>query len=68
MLRFIKEIFITAMTFVDSVASVLMSNQEYKVRPIMATINNNEHLFYLYSVLVNKINGSCNDVNNPYAK
>ena len=56
------------MTFVDFIACVLMSNQEYKVRPIMATINNNEHLFYPYSVLVNKISGSCNDVNNPYAK
>ena len=64
MLRFIKKIFITAMTFVDSVACVLMSNQEYKVRPIMVTINNNEHSFYPYNVLVNKISDSCNDVNN----
>ena len=25
-------------------------------------------LYYPYSVLVNKCSGSCNDINNPYAK
>ena len=31
-------------------------------------INSNESLFYPYSILVNKCSGSCNDINNPYAK
>ena len=31
-------------------------------------INSNETLFYLYSILVNKCSGSCNDINNFYAK
>ena len=31
-------------------------------------INSNEPLFYHYSVLGNKCNGSCNNINNPYDK
>ena len=30
--------------------------------------NSNEPLFYPYSVLINKCSGSCNDIDNPYAK
>ena len=47
---------------------VSMSNQECKVRPETININSNEPLLYPYSVLVNKCRGSCNDINNPYAK
>ena len=31
-------------------------------------INNNELLLYPYSILVNKCFGSCNNINNQYAK
>ena len=31
-------------------------------------INNNETLFYPYSIKVNKCSGSCNNINDPYAK
>ena len=31
-------------------------------------INSNEPLFYPYSVLANQCSGSCNDINNSYAK
>ena len=34
----------------------------------MVNINSNEPLFYPYIVTVNKCSGSCNDVNNTYAK
>ena len=47
---------------------ISMSNQECKVRPAKVNINSNEHLFYPYSVLVNKCSGSCNYFNNHYAK
>ena len=47
---------------------VSVSNQECKVRPAIMNININEPLFYLYSILVNKSSGSCNDINNPYPK
>ena len=45
-----------------------MRNQECKIRSAMVNINSNEPLFYLYSILLNKCSGSCNDINNPYAK
>ena len=31
-------------------------------------INNNEPLFYPYSIDVNKCSDSCNDINDPYPK
>ena len=31
-------------------------------------INSNEPVFYPYSIEVNKCSGSCNNVNDPYAK
>ena len=45
-----------------------MNNQECKTRPVLMNINSNETLFYTYSILVNKCSGSCNDINNFYAK
>ena len=45
-----------------------MSNPECKARAAIIIINSNEPLFYRYSILVNKCNGSCNDINNPYTK
>ena len=45
-----------------------MNNQECKIRPEITNINSNEPLFYLYSVKISKFGGSCNNVNNPYAK
>ena len=45
---------------------VSMSDQECKVRRAVMNINSNEPLFYLYRVLVNKWNGSCDDINIPY--
>ena len=62
--------FLTAMTLFSSNALkyVSMSNQECKIRPVIMDINSNEPLFCLYSILINKCSGSCNDINNPYAK
>ena len=45
-----------------------MNNQECKPRPKMIDINNNEPVFYPYSIRVNKCSGSCNNINNQYAK
>ena len=47
---------------------VSMGNQERRVRPVIMSTNNNEPLFYPYSVNVNKCSGNCNDINNLYAK
>ena len=45
-----------------------MNNQEHKRRPLLMDINSSETLFCLYSILVNKCSGRCNDINNFYGK
>ena len=45
-----------------------MNNQEFKIRPEIININSNETLFYPYIVKINKCSGSCNNINDPYAK
>ena len=45
-----------------------MNNQECKIRPEIININTNEPLFYPYSIKINKRKGSCNTINDPYAK
>ena len=45
-----------------------MNNQECKVRPEIININSNEPSFYPYSVKISKCRGSCNNINDPYAK
>ena len=45
-----------------------MKNQECKTRTKKINTNNNEPLFYPFSIKVNKCSGSCNNINDPYAK
>ena len=75
MFGFIYKIFIAAVTFlipnvlsVNSLECISMNNQECKARPKIIDINNNEPVFYSYSIKVNKCSGNCNNMNKPYAK
>ena len=45
-----------------------MNNQECKVREEIINTNNNEPVFYPFSIRANKCSGSCNNINDPYAK
>ena len=45
-----------------------MNNQECKARPKIIDVNNNEPVFYPYSIKVSKCSGSCNTINDPFAK
>ena len=45
-----------------------MNNQECKTRTKIINTNNNEPVFYPFSVKVNKCSASCNNINDPYAK
>ena len=47
---------------------VLMNNQACKVRPETVNINRDEPVFYLFSINTSKCSGSCNNINDPYAK
>ena len=45
-----------------------MNNQECKTRTKIRNIKNNEPVLYPFSIKVNKYSGTCNDINDPYAK
>ena len=69
-----KRIFISATMFFNSLSSVnsveyiSISNQEFKVRPEIVNVNSNDPVFFLFSIKTSKYSGSCNNINNPYAK
>ena len=45
-----------------------MNNRECKIRTKIIDVNNNEPTFYPHSIKMNKSSGSCNSINDPYAK
>ena len=74
MLKFIKKISVSTMMLfgslsnVNSLKFISMNNQECKVRPEIVNVNSNEPLFYPFSIKTSKCSGSCNNINDPYAK
>ena len=50
---------------INSLKCVLMKNQEYKAREV---IINNEYMIYPFSIKVNRCNGNCNNISNPYSR
>ena len=44
------------------------TNHECKVRPQIVNVNSNEPVFYPFSIKTSKCSGSCNNINDPYAK
>ena len=74
MFVFIKKIFYIGSLFLSSLVSttslncISMKNQECKVRPEIINVNSNEPVFYLFSIKTSKRSGSCNNINDPYAK
>ena len=53
---------------VTSLECVSMNDQECKARPKIIDFNNNESVFYPYSIKINKCSGSCGNTNDPYVK
>ena len=47
---------------------ISMNNQECKVRPQIAKCNKDEPVFFPFSMKTSKCIGSCNNINDPYAK
>ena len=67
--------FVVAMTFfnfnpsnLSCLECVSMKNEECKTRTKIINISNNEPMFYPFSIKVTKCSGSCNNINDPYAK
>ena len=74
MFRFIKKVFCIGSLFLLRLVSttllscILMNNQACKIRPEIINVNSNEPIFYPFSIKTSKCSGSCNNINNPYAK
>ena len=74
MFRLIKKSFFTGLTFlltltsVNTLSSISMNNQEYKVRPQIVNVNGDDPVFFSFSIKTSKCSGSCNNINNPCAK
>ena len=47
---------------------ISMKNQECQVRPEIINVNSTEPVFYPFSIKISKCSGSCNNINDPYAK
>ena len=72
MFRFIKNgFFTTIISFncnllnVNSLECVSMNNQECKRITEIINLNTTEHMFYPYSIKINRCKGSCNTINDP---
>ena len=74
MFVFIKKMFLAGLAFLSSLASttllscISMNNQVRKVKPEIIHVNSNEPVFYPFSIKTSKCSGSCNNINDPYAK
>ena len=47
---------------------ISMANRECKVRPQIVNVNSNDPVFYPFSIKASKCSGSCNNINDSYAK
>ena len=76
---FKKKVFFTVLALLSTLASVnllsaallsciSMNNKECKVRPQTVDFNKDEPVFFPFSIRTSKCSGSCNNINNPYAK
>ena len=52
----------------NSLSCISMSNQICKARSEIINVNSNNPIFYPFSIKTSKCSGSCNNINNPYAK
>ena len=71
--NFVKKVFVLGLTVLsNSITGALncfsMNNQKCKVRPKIVDITSNSHMFYHFSIKVNKCSGNCNNINDPNAK
>ena len=76
MFGFIKKVFLVGLTVLSYVnplstnqlSCISMTNRECKVRPQIVNVNRDEPVFYPFSIKTSKCSGSCNNINDSYAK
>ena len=59
---------LSTLTSVNSLSFISMNNQECRVRPEIVNANSDDPVFYPFSIKTSKCSGSCNNINDPYAK
>ena len=77
MFGFIKKVFFTGLTTLSTgvnsltatrLSCISMTNKEWKVRPKIVNVNSDELVFYPFGIKTSKCSGSCNNINDPYAR
>ena len=73
-LRLVKKVFFIGLTILSnftnasSLSCISMNNQPCKARPEIINVSSNNPVFYPFSIKTSKCSGSCNNINDPYAK
>ena len=65
---FSNDVFGCSLPSVNSLKCISMNNQECKVRPQIVNINIKEPVFFPFSIKISKCSGTCDNINDPYAK
>ena len=65
---YVGSLFISSLLMTTSLNCILMKNEEFKVRPEIININSNDPIFQPFSIKINRYNGNCNNINDPYAR
>ena len=60
-------VLLSTLTSVNSLNCISMNNWECKVRPQIVNVNEDDPVFFPFSIKRSKCSGSCNNINNPYA-
>ena len=60
--------FLSTLINVNSLSRISMNNQEYKVRLQIVNVNEDNPVFFIFSIKTSNCSGSCNNINNPLAK
>ena len=72
--RFVKKVFFVGLTILsgfenaNSLSCISMNNQACKARTEIINVNSNNPVFYTFSIKASKCSGSCNNINDLYAK
>ena len=53
---------------INTLKCISMNNQVFKVRPQIVNVTSEEPVFFPFSIKTSKCSGSCNNINDPYAK
>ena len=64
----IGSLFLLSLVSATPLSCISMNNVACKVRPEIINVDTNESVFYPFSIKASKRSGSCNTINDPYAK